>query len=390
MIKNRLLMLLAIGVSVAFASLYGGQIAYALMFMCLLLPLFSLLYLLYVFIRFKARQSLKSPVVIKGKKTTYKFILSNKDFIPYSNIKATFFEDKLQLENKELFKNYCIAPKDAYEVKTDISCPYRGNLNVGVNKIIITDFLKLFKVSYLSKTNLKVRVLPPLIQLKSVSGGLDDIEIEQTTSILKTHDQPDVDMRKYLSGDNKKMIHWKATAKKNELFTRKYQNIYKPNTYIIMDLSDTKVQPSKKIETEDKIIESTLSVLDYYFRKKIPTTVMFSYGNMSRVNVCSQKGFDDFHHLCADFDFKSSKPAWQLLMESDKSAYDNGFFVIVTHSISNELSVACQKMIEIGNRITVILIDFEKKDFSGVRFDKRVDIIVIDEKQKISDALERK
>ena len=88
MAVNRLLcVLLIIGTGI-YASFYGGNISYAFFYLCILIPIISFLYTLYVYKRFKLYQTIGSRIVVKGDWTDYAFTITNEDFITYRNIKV--------------------------------------------------------------------------------------------------------------------------------------------------------------------------------------------------------------------------------------------------------------------------------------------------------------
>lgn len=94
MFINRIIMLILIIASAIFASHYGGNVSYALFYMSLSVPVVSILYTFYVYIRFRIYQEIGQRLVVKGDFIPYSFTLANEDYITFRSIKVNFFHDK--------------------------------------------------------------------------------------------------------------------------------------------------------------------------------------------------------------------------------------------------------------------------------------------------------
>jgi uncharacterized protein (DUF58 family) len=220
---NRFICVAAIIGSSIFASYYGGNLSYALFYLTLLLPVISFLYTVYVYFRFKIYQTIDSFLVVKGDWTLYSFVIANEDFITFRNVKVNFLSDKSTIEATNQVTEYSLLPSESERLETRIKCNYRGEYEVGVDSIEVTDFLYLFKITYPIGTKLKVIVLPRVVPLEllGIAPPEEDVKNPQRFS-NNAEEELDTEVRKYYPGDSRKRIHWKASARMHELISRKY------------------------------------------------------------------------------------------------------------------------------------------------------------------------
>ncbi|MFA5657738.1 MAG: DUF58 domain-containing protein, partial [Oscillospiraceae bacterium] len=247
--RNRYFLLALILATGVFASFFGGNIPHALFYSSLVIPVVSFLYTVYVFLRFRLYQKIESRKVMKGELVPYEFTLANEDFISYTGIRVNFFSESSYVSDAGEKTDYLLLPGDSSTMKTTLCCRYRGEYDVGVKSVVITDFLCLFSVTYPITTRLNLTVLPRVHKLSNTLKS--ELDNKATSFCFNPNsDRPDTDVRKYSSGDSMKLIHWKATARKQSLLTRKLTEIKKSDISIILDLSPVRENPFEKIIIE--------------------------------------------------------------------------------------------------------------------------------------------
>jgi len=167
MLRNRLILLALILGAGTFCSFYGG-ISYLLLFTALILPLASLAYLVYVLVSFRVVQKVDENILRKGDETTFRFSITNELLITYSDIEPFFQKGLVETENTET-KRYTILPGESVKEEERIRFLYRGNYNVGVTSVAVTDFLNLFLLFKTCKAAACLYVLR-LISIRSEIG----------------------------------------------------------------------------------------------------------------------------------------------------------------------------------------------------------------------------
>jgi len=388
LLSNRIIVILAIILSGIFASFYRGIIPRMFFYITLLIPIFAIIYIFYVYLRFKIFQTVDARITTKGEKIRYKLTLVNEDIISYTNVKINFVSKKCLIDDANFSKSHCFTPGEKVEIDTAFTCLYRGRYNIGVETIDIADFLNIFKIRFPSTSKVNIKVLPRIIQLDELTILPIESDIKNSKSTVNSvKENLDIDMRKYTLGDSKKIIHWKASAKKNELFTRKYSENPRSEIAIIMDLTCVSEPEITAVIVEDKIIESTLAVVDYFSRNKTQTTVFFEWGKNSCKKIVSKKDFDYFYNLCAEVDFESKKSAGQILSISNQLIKNQCFSIVLTHKITAELCRASYEAICLGNDVTIIYINDGEPEENLYKLDIRVKVKKIGINDEIAQAI---
>ncbi len=360
---NRFIFTAAIIGSGVFASYFGGNASYALFYLSVFIPIVAFLYTIYVYFRFKIYQRLDAYLVVKGDWTVYSFVIANEDYITFRNVKVNFLSDKSTIEASHMITEFSLLPSESERLETRIRCNYRGEYYVGVDSIEVTDFLYLFRITYPILSKLKVVVLPRIVPLERLGIAPPQSDVKNPMRSGNTVAQElDTEMRKYYSGDNRKQIHWKISARMRELITRKYQHIPKAEIVLFMDLMKIKEEELRVVIAEDKIIESILAIVNFYAQRGTPSQIIYETDGKKTIDIRSKEDFTAFYKACVRIRFNSQIPVNELLAERLLRGEEGMFCVVATHSLTKELYLAAVQAISKGNNICILLISDETSE----------------------------
>ena len=320
-----------------FVSSRGGTIPYALFFFSLFLPLTSLVYIMVVWSRFKFYEKIEKRTIVKGESVDYYFSIGNEDRFLYSSIKVYFLHDKSHIIGLNEDKEYCLMPGDKEITRTKMCCKYRGEYYAGVYAFVISDYINLFNITYKVASKLPITVLPRIINWKNADIIEEDRDEKNTKASIIKEDQIDVQVKKYVTGESMRQIHWKASAKNGELMTRIYHSSVKREVMIIFDLSPVGNNEMEKLLLEDCIIEETLAAAHYCYEKNIPFFVCFEQEGYKRLPIQNIDDWNKFYLLCAKFLFHGKYKNDQLCEESRPWIATVKHTIIVTHELSSKL-----------------------------------------------------
>ncbi len=354
---NRLICIITIIGFGIFASYYGGNVSYALFYLSLLVPLVAFLYTLYVYVRFKIYQSMDNYKVVKGDWNDYSFVIGNEDYITYQNIRVKFFSDKSTIDQADQIMEYSLTPNKSDKLESKIRCNYRGEYAVGIESVEVTDFLYLFSITYPLLTKMRVVVLPRVTNLANLGIAPPELDVKNPVFYSdNTEEELDSEIRNYYPGDNKKRIHWKASAKLGELVSRKYY--YRPKSKIVlyMDLMKVDEDELQTIIIEDKIIESVLAIANYYSQRETPSQLIYYINELKSLNISSREEFQAFYDVCARIEFGESLPVSEIIQEHLLRGEEGLFILVATHILSKELYLVAQEALTKGNNFTILFI----------------------------------
>lgn len=359
MLRNRLILVAAIIAAGTFASFYGGNIPYVLFYLTLAVPCVSILYTFYVYLRVKVFQKIDRMVIVKGESLGYTFCVANEDFLSYQNLRIHFFTGLSTVAGAEQCMNYCLLPGDSVSMETQLCCHFRGVYQVGARSIEITDPFNLFKLSYPVRSRNSVTVLPRRVKLANLQILPFDEDAKNVLFRPRAKaEELDIEMRKYAPGDSRRLIHWKATARRGELMSRQYTENIKLGVMLCMDLRPTGLRDwMERAETEDGIIESSIAIVDYCLTHHMACAVYFSTENdLQKAPIQTESDFDAFYNLCGRLTFTAKDGSGTLIESSTEHETGAYRYIVVTHELDGALYSAAVRAIACGNDVTVILL----------------------------------
>jgi uncharacterized protein (DUF58 family) len=177
-----------------------------------------------------------------------------------------------------------------------------------------------------------------------------------------TEEELDTQMRKYYPGDNRKRIHWKASAKMHELFSRKYHQKPKAEIVLFMDLTKVKEEELQVVIVEDKIIESILAIANYYALRGSPSQIIYDMGGKRMVSIASKEEFNAFYKACVTIHFDAKVPASDLIRARLLRGDEGMFYVAATHQLTKEFYLTSLQVLAGGNRLCVLFVSDDVAD----------------------------
>ncbi len=385
MVKRRIAAVTIIIATAVFASFFGGA-ARIPFYISLFVPVFSLLYTFYVYMRFRIYQDAENKIIVKGEKTPYFFVLSDEDYIAYTDIRVEFLEDFSTPQNMELCRSYYLVPGEKNEYRTEILCRYRGEYNIGVKSVVVTDLLGLMQIRYPAMCKITMSVLPKITDIEKLTlEPLDEDAKLLRFSHKSNMEPPDCETRKYVYGDSIKLINWKISAKRRELYVRQSSDSQNSSIVFFMDMTQLRYDGYTRIITEDRIIESALTTANYLVKKNVPVSVIYEQDGLMTDNITSPEQLKEFYRKCAAIRFCGTHSPAELCIMYRESIM-NGFVIFSVSILTYELCQVCESILRLGGDAAVILVGENGAELSET-FDKRIIFKKIRLSDEVSDIL---
>lgn len=228
-IKNIISYLFLIAVSVLFMLFLDGPGGSYLLIAFILAGVLSISLCIYTKSTLKAELKLNENVLNKGDTVKLSLRLRKMGFIPTSFITAEFFSSVHFSSEGETKLKTVIFGRDETAFEKSYRAGYFGSGKIGVSSIIVSDFLGLLSFNIYIKNSLsEVKIYPNIPEIsgrdsfaRSLTDAVTFDDDEETTSAANNMNGfPGYDHRKYAPGDNLKLVNWKLSAKRGELFVR--------------------------------------------------------------------------------------------------------------------------------------------------------------------------
>jgi len=330
--------------SLAAITFYGGAASYGLFFGITLLPAVSLLHIACVYFRFKIYQEVGSRDMVCGRPERYFFVLKNEDYFAFSSVSIGLFSDFSYVEEIPGDTEYELLPGENFTYETRLVCRYRGEYEVGVKEVVVTDFLKLFRVRYENRGVIKALVRPRLVHLDELKSIADTPAALVRETNAQT--QADILVREYVPGDPPGQIHWKAAARTGKLMTRIRTGEEKQGISILCDMTRFSRREEEYLPLENKQLEALLA-LGYFFAGK---DMGFDAYYAQERGVCRQvrglKDFELFYESVSQVVFDEEGDFRNLLDQvmAQGLLWKSKMVFMVLHLLNDEVMEASQRL----------------------------------------------
>ncbi|MBO4609254.1 MAG: DUF58 domain-containing protein [Lachnospiraceae bacterium] len=353
MAVRRIVLILLWILSLVGITYYGGPVSYGFFAAVTLVPFISLLYTLIVLIRFKIYQDVNRKNVVAGSISDFYITLQNEDIFTYSGIRITFYSPFSTISGMDENAEYELPPHSGIKKETSLFCRYRGEYEVGVKKIIIRDYLGIFRLTFKNREPFRVNVLPA-VYTPAVLKTLENIDSASVDS-LGGNTEPDVTVRDYVPGDDIRKIHWKLTAANGKLLVRNTTGEEKQGIGIIMDPERYSQDPADYLPLENKITETVIALLRFFLAGNTPVSA-YTYQTFLRSDLIKDEdAFKEFYTFLSGYRFEKDTPAKAMFSQlvSEGTLFSRKIVIAVLHTLSAE-AIETIRLTEL-NGVTVIV-----------------------------------
>lgn len=379
--RNRIIWFCLWILSLIAISFRGGAVSYGFFAVLTLIPFFSLLYLLAVYILFHIYQNIERRYVTVNEPVRYRFSLVNECPLVFAGIRVKFFSSFSRITSLDDEPEYELQPKTRIEKETSLICRYRGEYDVGIKEIEMQDYFRLFRITYRARQRVQAVVRPQLIKLESI-GGIELADAVRTSEQNKS--ELDILSREYVPGDDRRLINWSQSARTGTLMTRTQTGTGNQEIAIITDTSRISDDISVYIPVENKILEITLAAAYYFSRHNILSSEYHFQQEMIRSSVGDTAKFEEFYETLSSvsFDGKNSHAALYGAVTQRADIFNSSMIFLVLSSWDSET----EKMLELfeRNEISTVIFfvtDDENNipDLSGFNRSKLISLSPYDE-----------
>ncbi len=349
-------------------SFYGGPISYGFFALVTATPIISLVYLLYVYIFFRIYQEIGTRRLVAGVTTPFFFMLVNEYWFVFTGVRVKFFSSFSSISGLSDKIEYELLPGTEIRKETLLLCKYRGEYEVGIKTVEITDYFRLFKFSYHNKETLRTIVRPQIIHLESLKNS------EINHAIKEASDQqmyPDVLARAYVQGDDIRQIHWSLSAKSGELMTRLKTGENRQGVGIVFDTMRYSLDEAVYLPAENKVLETVLALALVFAEKNILTSVYHLEQELYVNTIENISAYDAFYEKIAEVRFDDNRTDEKLvgqLLSNNRTLFSHKTVFMILQGWTPLFLDIIGRLSESSVNVVVCLISAEEVelDLSGL------------------------
>jgi uncharacterized protein (DUF58 family) len=361
-----------------FVYLFEDPMTYMGFYATLLFPILSFFLALVSKRRFVVKDRLTANFIAKGQEVSYIITVKNDYFWPCTLVKIQFEGDEAGLVFTEKEKFFSISSYGRRDLEFIISGKYRGSYEIGIKEIIIYDFLGLFKFKQKHDLRSILTITPritPIIGIPLESVSQDEI-------ISKNHMQGEdysviSELRKYQPTDGYKKVHWKASAKRNELISKNYQEAERCVATFYVNNIMRESSKEEDLALEDKMMEGVVSVMYYCYRLGHPISLHYVGGAPMEFTT----DFPYVYKEASGLPFKNEGNFRHILEDYLKTSKEPMNVIVFSHRINERLVSTLQLLKMEGDNIVLFMFspkkneEIRKIELMGIKFVSFDDIV---------------
>lgn len=381
--RNRLFVMALILAAAVFLGFYGGKIPYALFYVSLLIPMVSLVYILYVNLRIRFTQQVCSTTIIKKKPVPYELRICNESRQVFAGVQIQFSGENAKIVGIDERKKYRISGGEEIKVQGLLNCRYRGEYSVGIKKIGITDFWGLFTIYFPVQDLYSVTAFPQIREWTNTEFIGWEEDSKQSRMGAQAQEEPDVYVREYLAGDALHRIHWKASARQGKLMTRKYQQFEKKNLNIFMDMQPPEAK-EQKAAIEDAVLEELLSVIGYSLKHYVSCRLLYEQQKLQERWIKNRENLTELQRWGAKAIFQAERSFGQMAAEERLLLRKDMRNLVITNRITEEDIRALTTLQKSAYQICVLFIAAKehkdgdyKEDIAGLLRESGIPVHIV-------------
>lgn len=342
-----------------------GYISSISFYIILFTPIVSLIHVAFSYFVFKLTHDVSKRHVSKGDIIEYKIKLIN----PSAFLLAPFAlhyiaSERLFKEAKnEIDKQIIVAERSNVIIRKQLTCGYRGNYEIGVDKVVIKDFFKFYKFTYDEIEQHKILVYPKLRELKS--NLLRNVVNESNESIVSNTSQNQsvfTDIREYIPGDSFNKIHWKLSAKAGKFMTKDFSGQMTNKTKVFLDTYSLGLSDEKRIVYEDYMVEGCVSIMHFLLENRIHSYLYYEHYGINKLEGRNSNDFPKFYDELAGISFYKEERFIETINNVLKIESDTCHIVIMTQKIDPQLAEQLIKLKFQNYEVSVIVCDTKTLD----------------------------
>ena len=170
------------------------------------------------------------------------------------------------------------------------------------------------------------------------------------------------DVRAYQQGDPLRKVHWKLSARKQELMVRRYEAPVMPDALILLDCSQPPRQAGEEAEADlkDTLLETAASIMAESTRTEHPARLPLL--GKHPIEVDKGMGMPAIREALAHVDFSADEPFERVLHLEMRRLRKVGSTIVITARLNSRMVDAMASMRRMGPYVRLYLVTFTPED----------------------------
>lgn len=230
-----------------------------------------------------------------GERIPVRMRIANQSWLP---LPWLMIEERIPLDLKDADdyrKVVAVGGKSVIEHRYQLLCKHRGYFPVGPMVLNTGDLFGFAEAARQENAPVHVTVYPQMLSLQQI-GINSRSPFGVIGSRQRLFEDPNrmAGVREYITGDNQRTIHWKASAREDKLLVKKFQPAIALNVMLVLDLNRAAYPISGAIGAGEWAIVVAASIAGYVVSRRQPvgllTNGLDSVSNVDTSPVPARQG----------------------------------------------------------------------------------------------------
>lgn len=342
---------------VAFST--GSPIFLAGAVMLMLLVLTSGLGVWYAARTLEITSSMSGRVVQRGEDVQLTVTVQHRGIIPIAPMLLELYATPDTPETAVRLKD---APGRTQRLTLPFHGTHVGVSSPGVKSCTMEDLFGFFSLTKTPGTaQSELLVLPMPFSVEPLAFAPGDSGLETMARATEDVTSPS-DIRGYLPGDALKKIHWKLSARKNELVVRRFEEPVLPDALVLMDCSQPPSwgHPEAEADVRDALLETAASVMDSQMNSD--HAVRLPLQGEHPVELEKGMGMPMILENLARVDFSETDRFQRVLLLETRRMRKVGATVVISARLNSHMVDVMIRMRRMGPTVRLYLVTFTPED----------------------------
>ena len=302
---------------------------------------------------------LSQPVVHRGEKVTLEVTLHYRSLIPVAPLLVEMGPGVDQ-ESRSMLVDAASDQPVMFELPCHAA--HVGVLQPGVEAVTVTDLFGICsrRVEPRREGN-GLLVLPQPFEVGPQVYAAGDSGSESMARASEDITSPS-DVRTYQQGDALKKIHWKLSARKQELMVRRYEAPVMPDALILLDCAEPPRQAGLEamLDVKDALLETAASIMAESTRTEHPARLPLL--GRHPIELDKGMGMPAVLEALAHVEFTADEPFERVLQLEMRRMRKVGSTIVITARLNSRMVDAMSSMRRMGPYVRLYLVTFTPED----------------------------
>ncbi|MDD2649281.1 MAG: DUF58 domain-containing protein [Eubacteriales bacterium] len=363
---------LAIAFTLWICALSTGSPLYLLAAVLLtLMAAYSALSVLLAAYSSRAEFSVDESVLTRGELIHFSLKSSGRTLLPISAPSATVMISPSELPYILTLPSFGAKQTSYYQV---YPTRHVGILTPQISSLTYEDIFALFRVKRETKYQPReVSVLPLPYTIDMMEFAKGDTGLETLTRATEDTADP-ADVREYKAGDSLKKIHWKITARRRELYVRRFEEPNQPEALVLVDPASPGCQSAElNFCFQDAICETAYAAALRHEKADHPVRMPLLIGGKN-IDYRSADGMSlqFLRQELARMEFTSPENIESLLKMEIRNLRKTGATIVITSRLSGRIVELLQRIRRMGPTVRLYFVTLRKDDPKLIKYVSRL------------------